>query len=408
MINHLWDYKINLNQFFIRILLIILFLYFLNIPIINKFVLTFIIIISWIIIISNINNIKKETICTVLFLFLFLTGYGIQLYLVGLTNLRQLLSYIIMPVSFFMVGYFLSKKSRDIYYSCYVIITIGISYAIYAFLSILKTIQIYGYDYISQNSRVIHLIWNSSEYLNATNLGAFVSLGLSLSGIFIMQASNKSEKYIKLLSIIIFLISAYSQFYMANRTSIIIFVVTFLAIFFLAKMKQINVINIIMSILLIIFVYNYNLFDIKNYIENSLLLKRITMNSIFEDLRFLTWKKALKVIFLYPYGGRIGSLPLSYAHNLWLDAGYDAGIIIFIFALIFTLMYVYLFWKLIFKTNISVFVKSIFLATGLSYNLVFFVEPILEGYFYYFLSFCLIVGLVAGLLENYKRSLRKV
>lgn len=122
--------------------------------------------------------------------------------------------------------------------------------------------------------------------------------------------------------------------------------------------------------------------------------------SLREDPRILVYSRALSQMFDFPFGGYRMNLGLAYAHNLWIDVLYAAGLIPFLFLLTYTLKSII---NLISILNIDsmnnkdfkIFIFSIFVG----YLLNFMVEPILEGVPYMFLSFCLFNGMIRKYLD---------
>ena len=102
-------------------------------------------------------------------------------------------------------------------------------------------------------------------------------------------------------------------------------------------------------------------------------------------------------------GGYKTDIGLNYAHNLWLDIGYAAGLIPFILFVLITLVFMMDMRKII-KSRLDLDTKVLIYTVSISLVLNFMVEPIIEGYFNLFLTFFILLGIITA----YRTQMRNV
>jgi O-antigen ligase len=113
------------------------------------------------------------------------------------------------------------------------------------------------------------------------------------------------------------------------------------------------------------------------------------------------WQLAFNGFFKYPLGGAKTRLTSPYAHNLWLDVGWRAGLIPLIPLLIFTCRYIISVWRINKKKYYPVFFRSVIICVCLGFLLSFSVEPVMEGLFNNFCLFCLFFGVSDSSKRDY-------
>ncbi|MED4691861.1 hypothetical protein [Peribacillus frigoritolerans] len=237
-------------------------------------------------------------------------------------------------------------------------------------------------------------------------MNAYISLGLCLLPICFL--SNKFKiPMLKIFSIICFSLSLFTTLQLGNRTGLVIVIISiFMVLFLTDKMgmkKIISILSLMLFLLIVNFLYKQNFWGLKFVWENSYMHSRFTSSNLEEDPRFTAWKSAFWGLFEHPFGGRETEIAIGYAHNLWLDIGYDVGVLPLLILLVFTLISlksVILFIKF----GHPVFLKGLIIALYTSFIITFFVEPILQGLIIYFTFFCFIVGAVQRLNFDLKRS----
>lgn len=336
-----------------------------------------------------------------LFLIIFTILYAAFSYIYGFLSLFAAITFIFMPVSLYFTGeYVIKKEPRDKLTFFYVYLVI-FSFFVFGILSIGKTVYYDGFSNLLLSTRSVYTPWNDIRF-NATNIGAYFTMSLSLLG-FIVSFQDKGRMMgIKMLSILIFVLSIISVLLLGNRTGVIIASISFMAVYFVYVFygsKQNNKVTatiiIIITFLLIIYAIQSNILGVGEKLLGSTLVIRLSEGNLFEDIRFNAWQAAFSGLFEYPFGGKQAYIQLNYAHNLWLDVGYTAGIVPFIFFLIFSFLAFKHFVKLIKSKETPIELKTLLTGVYVSLFINFFVEPILEGYFVHFTMFCFIVGITS-------------
>jgi len=105
--------------------------------------------------------------------------------------------------------------------------------------------------------------------------------------------------------------------------------------------------------------------------------------------RTMFWKNCIKIIAENPMGGRKDYFGHEYAHNIWLDVGYDSGIAAMIFLIIFHFIHFKAMFTLVFgRLPIHPAVISAMIALFCIIFISLFTEPVGKGYtIYYAMTF---------------------
>jgi len=334
-----------------------------------------------------------------LFLFSFSITYAVASYTHGVISAPAALLFAVLPVALYFTGeYAIRKEARDKLAFFYVYLVL-VSFFLVGIYSIWKTIQYGGFTGLFLDVRLVYMP-GSDVWVNATNLGAYFAMGLSLLG-YIITAGSKSGSAVRLLSILIFGLSAVSMLFLGNRTGLVIAFVSFCAVYivtmFYGGQKLSNNVKtnamLILAVLAAIFIVQ--LFGLGEMLLGTTLVQRFPGGGFFEDPRFEAWPVALRGLFEYPLGGKQADIPLTFAHNLWLDVGYVAGVIPFILLLAFSWLILRNLLRLIKTKACPIGLKALFTGVYVALLLNFFVEPVLEGYFIHFTILCFIAGVTS-------------
>lgn len=344
---------------------------------------------------------KLRTALLPFFLIAFTTSYSIASYYFGFFSLFEVVTFVLTPIAFYLTGIYVIKKKVSVKLLFFYINLIIFSLFIFGIYCVGKTVYYDGIYNLSANVRTVSTPWTNVQF-NATNLGAYFTMGLSLLG-FIFTFKVKDLISIKLLYIIIIVLSIISELFLGNRTGLVIAVISIVTAYLVYNIygpKQIRnkvttTFVIITTILLVIYAIQSNIYGIGEKLLGSTLVIRLYDSNFFEDLRFKAWQAAFIGLFEHPFGGKQAYIPLNYAHNLWLDVGYAVGIIPFVILLIFTLLVCKDLVKLIRNKENPIELRILLTCVYVSLFINFFVEPILEGYFIHFAIFCFIVGMTS-------------
>src|SRR5699024_6085483 len=117
-----------------------------------------------------------------------------------------------------------------------------------------------------------------------------------------------------------------------------------------AKTLLLYLLSIFMLAFFFYVIYQNNLFEIKNTIDNSNLVMRssiVTRDSLSNNSRFDAWQITVKSLATYPFGGSKVPIRLSSTHYLWLDIAYTTGLIPFVIFIYITFIYINVIYKLL-------------------------------------------------------------
>ena len=372
------------------------------------------------------RSLSTELVVTTFLLLLFSVVYASCVRFYGFSeSITVIVSYALAPTIMYLLGYtFIDNKNQ--YNKMFsVFFTIAMGTLMFAFLSVLKTSSLYGSldnAFYSLGKRDVFSFWGQNN-ITVTGLNTYVSFSAAIVPLIFFE--NKKMKYIKItktLIVINYLISLYIILQTGSRTGILILISSILTSFFIVLSKRKKTIKKISKkkvistyllgcfFILIIITFIGNSQGIIEQIENSLTIQRLQNTQAVDDPRIQVWKEAFVGIYRNPLGGRQTHLSLDYAHNLWLDVGYDAGIIPFLLIIIITTIGLISVVRILLK-DYSAFLKTLVVTTFSSIFIIFLLEPIMQGWFYYFVVFCLFMGVLHKLIfldrnSRYNKNIR--
>lgn len=330
-----------------------------------------------------------------LFLMAFTASYVAISYWHGFISLSTGMVYIIMPISLYFVGEYVIKKEFHDKLAFYYTYLVLFSFFLFGIYSVGWTAYYGGFSDTFMNMRVLYMP-GSDVWVNATNLGAYFTMGLSLLGYIVTCEKGNGPKAVKLVSLLVFVLAAVSMLWIGNRTGMVVAIGSFLAAYYVTMFKISHPISnkikanfaIILIILTAIYIVQSNFFGLGEILLESTLIKRIST----EDPRPVAWYTAIKGLYEYPLGGRQASIALNYVHNLWLDVGYVAGIIPFALLIAFSWLVVRNWLRLISSKTTPIGLKTFFTGVYVALLINFSFEPVFEGYFVHFTMFCFLAG----------------
>lgn len=307
------------------------------------------------------------------------------------TGLRFFLYFMLLYV-FGLTTVVMAKNEKQIMYYLYAII-IGLS--MFGIAAVIYSNIFYGLlaDLVVRRATIP---WMEEVELGGTGIGMYVALGIALFGLMF----TKSNLGAKVLNILIAILSLYASISLANRTGLLLALFSIVTVYFVqARLNSLRH-NIklaaifIAQFAILVYLFNINFLNVKSFWLQSHAYYRITTMDVGYDPRFVAWGEAMEGIFTNPLGGKETKLSLEYAHNLWLDVGYTAGLLPFIFLVIFTIMTFHSYIRLLRKDSISKYFKYLVTAMLCGFFVTFMVEPVIEGNFLLFGAFCMFSGIV--------------
>lgn len=326
--------------------------------------------------------------------------FGLTYFAIGEQTIQGLLYYCLTPVLAYCAGWSIceNEKANRSKLICRIILAILIGYAVHAFQNYMINKDVV----VRSQLRDVY----SGVMRAATGSGAINTLSFSLIAYFLFIEKNVAAKAV---GITAFSISFAYAFILGTRTQFIILIFTVIVVLLVYMIEKKGCAGgllfvffaIIFVALAYLIVYHFELFGIKNFIENSNLARRYVEGSGIEDAdqyRFGSIFRGLTNLFVYPFGVPKGLT--SYYHNLWLDVGRIGGVIPFFFITILTISSLYRVLRLSFDKGLDFKSRYMFFSVYLGYYVNFAVEPILEGFKDYFYIFCILNGMLECLYYN--------
>jgi hypothetical protein len=335
------------------------------------------------------------------FLFIFTLTYNLALYSGGFVGRT---ADILLPVSFYIIGKYLTKKTAGEYQIIALIFSFLLIFITIPTVSYLYNVLSFGFDFSN-----LRLLGSGSKSIAFTNFSSYFAYGMSFSPLIFFNSKNSSEKIIKRNGVIFFLLALLIIGSIGQRTGFFILLISFF-IFILTKR-----LNYIVSILtrglvfvaLIIIGSSVINFD---WIYETKIYERLFVSDAENGVlstRTEIWELAFDD-FGRNYSGNKNFSGLnegySYAHNLWLDVGLRAGYIVLSFITFLTVLYISNLATLI-KKPLLMGTKLIIIFLSVSIFATFMVEPIIQGYTFFFCSFTFIFGVLGGV--NFKTNLSR-
>ena len=256
-----------------------------------------------------------------------------------------------------------------------------------------------GYVTIKRN---VPIFWTGIE-IPATNMASFFVMNMCIPGLLIIGFKNLKNKWTKIILIIVYLFSLICVMRLGSRTHIAITLFAIgLAILYRFKKQDVKKNFIMFSLLFLIINLGGSYLSIKSdsdlFAAYADRMDSKTNGVSSAGGRFHKWEKSINYMFKKPLGWDLDVF--GYAHNLWFDTMRVGGMISFILLLIFTILSIKSLLKL-FQLRSKIFLlDGQLLIYSICFLLVFFVEPILEGYFIVFTMYCIILGFLKSHFEK--------
>lgn len=236
----------------------------------------------------------------------------------------------------------------------------------------------------------------TGDVVSATDQALLAIIAICVFSIWLFGDYSVWKRLIASLGLV--LIFAYN-FVLAGRT-ILLMSAIIMCVAFLFIRKHINpdaqiksylfVFGIVLTALLLVL---NNVGGMRDWIMNSNFSQRFETQEIVEDIRFE--RKISYVIHMikFPFGG--GALKAyvgGYAHELYLDVFSDVGIVGYLLVIAVVVITVINVIKFIKMKDFAIDTKAMVLCVFMGINIVFFLEPILQGEPWFFCVFCFLSG----------------
>lgn len=343
---------------------------------------------------------KHEVYCNFLFspAFWFLICASLSYVAIGTRNTVAFYHYGILPAVAYVIGWCASENiqsDKNINF----ILAIVMGSATHALLN-----DLLNWGNVSRYT--LTDIWTGTVRA-ATGSGVLNTMTVA---IFLYMIVSEKRRAVKAVYFVLFLFTVHYMFVLGTRTQFIIFgMVTAVGGIFVSYRKAgfpgvlKLIVGIFIAVICILLAYKYNLFSLQSWYSNTNLALRFTNEASLgasDDNRVNGLLIGIRELFTYPFGGQIGQ---AYRHNMWLDVARVSGILPFMLLLAYSMVCiknaVYLYKNDAMPANLRYLSISIY--AGVYIN--FFIEPIWEGQLDFFLSMCLIDGMI-NQLERASRN----
>ena len=303
--------------------------------------------------------------------------------------------YAIIPYTFLTCGRFLALENKEELIPK--LFLLGFILSLPSLISVLLSIQQEGFITIERD---VPNIW-TGEPEPATNTAGALILNMCIPALLIIRWKFFKKNVYSILALVIFALSVTCVLRLGSRTHLVIAVFTVFVASFYKMTKQGAIKNAVL--IGAIFIVSNLAFTYFTIDKDSDILSAYAdrMDSKKHGAataggRLWKWERSTELIFEKPLGWRIDEIGL--AHNLWFDVARVGGIISFGFLLVFTLKVFQKVMTIAYRKPMSVIsIPGILLIYLVGFYLLFFVEPIMEGYFNCFVLFCVVAGSIVEL-----------
>lgn len=244
----------------------------------------------------------------------------------------------------------------------------------------------------------------TGEVVSATEQALLAVMSLGVFNVWLVGDYSVWKKTLAALGLIAVL--AYN-FILAGRT-ILMLELVILCVAFLYSQKNMYTTGKIKSYLFLfvmvigaVYLFWNNTWGVRDWIVDSNLGRRFDAQEAMADIRFDRKLMFISHMWEYPFGG--GGLRESvggYSHELYLDAYSDVGIVGYIVLAAVVIASVINVWKLINSNELDAKTKNMLLCVFLGINIVFFLEPVLQGAPWLFCIYCFLCGVVRRELRS--------
>lgn len=253
-------------------------------------------------------------------------------------------------------------------------------------------LDFYKYGFMGSGSRSIPYYYSNEIDISPTVMSGLLLSGLSLLSLIFYGGKLKYKYFLISYAFILFLF----LIRLGSRTLFILFILIILfGYIYNFKSKFLNIFLPVLSLLILIYFFSSNTDFLLNYF-NDRLEASDTAGASSAGGRSERWINSFNTMFQQPFGWDINLH--GYAHNMFLDVARVSGLysafLLFIW-FIYSLTIFYLNTYLL-KNK---FLKNILYCNIFIFFIIVFLEPILEGFYYYFSFYLFVISLVKGNLQ---------
>ncbi|MBU2901526.1 hypothetical protein [Maribacter dokdonensis] len=340
------------------------------------------------------KNLDNNFVLLLIFSFCYAIFYIFNLKL----GAQFILIYALFPAGFYIVGKKFSIQLKDSDQLFYILFTSGLFFSLPAMVSVLISIFDNGFVVIERD---VPMIWGG-DVIPATNMAAYFVLNMSIPA-FLVAGFKKFNLPLKILMIATFITSVICILRLGSRTQLSIFFITFvISLIYLIRRQTVKQNIALFGVLFLVFnvFISYFSFDKDSDIMSAFAgrMESKKYGAATAGGRTERWSKSIVNLWEKPLGWDVSEF--GFSHNLWFDIARVGGTLSFILLLIFTIKNAVYIKKAIFLIPKNALLNTAFICYGLSFYLLFFVEPIFDGYFPLFVFYCFFLGIVTQYIIN--------
>lgn len=246
-------------------------------------------------------------------------------------------------------------------------------------------------------------IW-SGTVMNATLQAALAGMGLGILVAVLVSAKRIWKRVASGFGILSVL--AYNLILAGRTLILIVFLQLLIASLFQVRSrayrnKNSYIIICIIAIMMCLFLLVPNIEEI----FHTNLFTRINSIGFFTDNRILLKEEYIKKLLVYPFGdNRIYGELGFYAHDLFLDCYSEAGIFAFICLCILVTSAFGKLVNILRNQEIDFDLRQQLLCVNISLIVYFFIEPVIVGMPWMFMSYCMIQGMSESIYQSARKN----
>lgn len=249
--------------------------------------------------------------------------------------------------------------------------------------------------------------------MSATGQATIACITIGVAVAYLFSEVNWKKKTYAVASLVLVMLY---NLVLSGRTIIVFTLITvavaYLFRMFVAKKGRFRtIIMLAVACLFLLWLYNQNIFGVKDVFEDSLLYDRFFGNEsttgFGEDSRSSAKAYYLRHMFDYPFGGdHLHKTYGGFAHDLYFDTHDSGGLFAFFSVCIYSLITIGRAFQIAKCPVVDFNTKQLIVCLYVILHMMFWTEPILAGVPWTFASFCLLDGFAASILDKYRSEMR--
>jgi hypothetical protein len=317
------------------------------------------------------------------------------------SGIQFVIIYGLFPPFFYIIGKKIVYNTNSYHEIFYIFFALSALFSISAVISVSLNLIEGGFKQID---RTIPMFWNGKD-MKATAMGAYLTYNMTIPGL-LLNYKQKLNKFFMLFAMALYVITLLAVFRLGSRTQLGITLISIVVSLFFIIPNQSKKNNLKFIFTLIVIVAAFLLFfpiDLEaDYF--SVLGSRLqeSDNAGSAGGRTERWTKSIEYLYSHPLGWKVEAF--GFSHNMWFDVARYSGLIAFILLIIITIRFYFKTYKAIKLNKDALLINSQILVYSIASFLIFFVEPIMDGLFFLFTSYCVFQGMIHSYLEKYKKT----